>query len=334
MRKKRLVILLFITISIFSGGYFLLKPAFNYLSDYLSKSSQVKANILVVEGWLPGYALEMANDEYQKDGYDYIVTTGLKYSSDYYMLSNNGYLIFYSGDNLKNQDKTDFHNFEINAYSELGGIYAAHFNFYVNNMLVADFNAEKHQRTFSVNWSGSLKSIDSIMVEFTNDYFGKSGDANLYVKDIIVDHKIRIPFQNNSVYNIGVLNGGRRIKNNFKSYAESARNRLLALGIAPSRIIAIPGDKVKINRTLTSALAFRDWVNTTNIDIRGINIMSMGTHARRTWMTYNKILNEKYSIGIISLPDYSNSHSRKIRFLKTARETLGIFYYWFILIPY
>ena len=87
------------------------------------------------------------------------------------------------------------------------------------------------------------------------------------------------------------------------SNAEFAKNRLLSMGIDSSLLIAIPGNKVKINRTLTSALAFRDWLKSTNIDIKGINIISMGTHARRTWMTYNKILNEKYKIGIISLPD-------------------------------
>ncbi len=82
------------------------------------------------------------------------------------------------------------------------------------------------------------------------------------------------------------------------------------MGIDSSLIIAIPGNKVKINRTLTSALAFRDWLKTTNIDIKGINIISMGTHARRTWMTYNKILNEKYVLGLflfriifITIPD-------------------------------
>ena len=49
-------------------------------------------------------------------------------------------------------------------------------------------------------------------------------------------------------------------------------------------------------------------------------------------MTYNKILDEKYKIGIISLPDDKVSHG-KGRVLRTLRETLGIIYYWFILLP-
>jgi hypothetical protein len=333
MGKKRSLILIFAFIFIVTTGYFLIKPAFNYLSGYLSKSDQVRANVLVVEGWLPDYALELAYNKFQKNGYDYIVTTGLKYYSDYYNLFTNGYLIFYPGDKLKSLDKSDHHVIEVNAFGELGDAHPAHFNFYVNNLFITDFYANKHKQMFPVSWTGSLKDIDSLMVEFTNDDIGDFGDVNLYVKEIIIDHKIKIPFNNNSEYDMGALDGKYRIINNFSSRAEFARNRLLSMGIDSSQIIAIPGKKAKINRTLSSALAVRDWLKTSNIEIKGINIISLGTHARRTWMTYNKVLNEQYSIGIISLTD-NNNHSRTNRFLNTIRETLGIIYYWFILIPY
>jgi hypothetical protein len=108
----------------------------------------------------------------------------------------------------------------------------------------------------------------------------------------------------------------------------------LSLGIDSSSVIAVPAKKVRINRTLTSALAFRDWLNTTSIKIKGINIISLGPHARRTWMTYNKILKEKYEIGIIALPDIKYDNSRITGILNTVRQTLGIVYYWFILMLY
>jgi hypothetical protein len=334
MKKNKVLIILICLIAILAFRYILVRPAFNYLAGYLSKSDQVKSNILVVEGWLPEYALEMAYDEYIRDGYDYVVTTGLKYSSEYYPLYRNGYLIFHTKDKLKNFNNSEKHVIEINAYSDLGGKHSAHFNFFVNNLCIADFNAEKHQQFYPVSWVGSLNDIDSVMVQFTNDEIGSFGDVNLYVKEIIIDHKLKIPYQNNSEYNVGVLTDSKRVITNFNSYAEFAKNRLLSMGIASSQIISIPCDRVKINRTLTSALAFRDWLKTTNIDVKGINIMSMGTHTRRTWMTYNKILDEKYKIGIISLPDYGFGQSRIRKKLKMLRETVAIIYYWFILIPY
>jgi hypothetical protein len=98
-------------------------------------------------------------------------------------------------------------------------------------------------------------------------------------------------------------------------------------------VVAVPGKRVRINRTLSSALAFRDWLKTSDIEVIGINIVTRGTHARRTLMTYNKILDKKYEIGIISLPDY-REHSRKFKVLRTIRESFGLLYYWIILIPY
>ena len=333
MKKRKWIILILIVLTIILG-YNFIKPAFNYLSDYLSKSEQVKANILIAEGWLPDYALEMAYEEFQKKGYEYIITTGLKFSADYYMLSMNGYLIFYTKNKLTNIGKGDHHIIEIDAYSELDGENSAHFNLFVNDSLIAGFFAEKHKRNFAISWIGSVRDIDSIIVQFTNDGVKEYVNRNLYVKEIIIDHKTKIPYQYNSEYDIGALDGKRRIINNFNSYAEFAKNRILSMGIVSSLIIAIQGKRARINRTLTSALAFREWLKTSNIDVKGINIVSQGVHARRTWMTYNKILNEKYNIGIISLPDYKNNHSKEKKVLKTLREALGIIYYWVILIPY
>ena len=332
-KKNKVFVKIIITVLIVSLVVFL--PIIYLFSGYLSETKRVKANILLVEGWLPDYALELAYDEFQKNGYDYIITTGLKFSSNYYyMLSMDGYLIFYPEKKLTDIAGDTHHIIEVNAYSELDGVNSAHFNVFVNNSPVADFFANKSKNKFPIPWRGSLNDIDSIVVQFTNDGVGDYGDRNLFVKEIIIDKKTKIPYLNNSVYVIGTLDSKRRVINNFNSYAEFAKNRILAMGMDSSLIIAIQGEKTRINRTLSSALAFRDWLKTSDIDIEGINIVTMGTHARRTLMTYDKILKKKYNIGIISLPDYKNKITIKKEVLQTLREALGIIYYWFILIPY
>jgi hypothetical protein len=334
MRKKKLVILLLIFIAVLILGYLLIKPSFNYLSGYLSKSEQVKANILIVEGWLPDHALKMAFQEFQENGYELIVTTGLKSPISYFKVFSNGYLIFYSKNRFSGLNEYGPHSIEIDAFSELGWDNRAHFNLFINDSIVADFYAEKKEKKYRISWNGYLNKIDSIMVHFDNDNWGEFGDRNLFVKEINIDNKITIPYQNNSVYEVSNIDGKERYINNFNSNAEQARNRLLLMGIDSSLIIAVPGERVIINRTLTSALAFRNWLTTTDLNIKGINIISMGAHARRTWMTYNKVLDEKYEIGVISIPDSNNSFLGKRKVLKTLRETLGIIYYWLILIPY
>jgi hypothetical protein len=328
-KHKIIIFLAFLTLLIF-----LVFPLVYSLSDHLSKTKRVKANILLVEGWLTYNDLEIAYQVFREEGYKYIITTGIRYSSDYYMLSENGYLIFYIKNKNLIDEKTIHHTIEIDAYSELNRENSAHFNLFVNDSLIADFIANKHKKKYSSKWEGSISGIDSIMVQFTNDGVGSYGDRNMFVKEIIIDQKYKIPYQNNSIYNIDALNRKRRIVNNFFSFPELARNRLLSMGIDSSQIIAIPCKRVRINRTLTSALAFKDWIKTSDIDIHGINIISKGTHAKRTWMSYNKILGKKYDIGVVSIPDLREKNSWSYKVLKTIRETIGVIYYWIILIPY
>lgn len=334
MRKKRLLIILLFSIPLLLIGYYFLNLALNKLSGYLSKSEQINANILIVEGWLPEDAIENAFCEFKKNGYEYIITTGVKSDGEYYRVSMNGCLIFFPKNRFSLFNKSDRHIIEIPAYSEMGGKNRAHFNVFINDSLVSDFLAVKKKRNYLIQWEGKLAKIDSIMVMFDNDDYKEFVDRNLYVKEIIIDHKIIIPVINNSIYDISDAHVKGRVINNFNSNAQLTKNKLFSMGIDSSIIKALPGRKTRLNRTLTSALAVSNWLETSNLKVKGINIVSVGTHARRTWMTYNKVLNKSYDVGIISLKDKENSFSGKIRFVNTLRETIAILYYWFILIPY
>jgi hypothetical protein len=328
-RKKLVIIILALLVSIILFFF----PIIFSLSDYLSKTEKVKANLLIVEGWLPSYAIKMAYDEYKKDNYELVITTGIKIS-EYCLVFTNGYLIFHTSDKFRQDKNVTDHSIEVDAFSELEGKNCAHFNVFVNDVLAGNFMADKKKRKYEITWRGSLSELDSVVVEFDNDMVGEFGDRNLFVKEIIIDHKSHISYQNNSEYDIGKINGRFKIKNNFTSFAESARNELLSMGLDSSLVISVPGNRVRINRTLTSAMAFLEWLNKSNIKPEGINIITLGAHAKRTWMTYNKILDGKYNIGIISLPDFKTSRSRKNTVFKTLRETFGIIYYWIILLPY
>jgi hypothetical protein len=115
MRKKVFYIIAITCTAVFALGYLLFKPAFNYLSGYLSKSEHVTANVLIVEGWLPEYALEMAYKEYQQNGYKYIVTTGMKTRRPYFNVSSNGNLIFYTKNKFSRINEAGFHTIVIDV---------------------------------------------------------------------------------------------------------------------------------------------------------------------------------------------------------------------------
>jgi hypothetical protein len=330
---KKTIVLVFVSLLIFGSAVAL--PVIYFISDRLSVTERAEANILIVEGWLPHRLFRIiVNEELQKYDYDYIVTTGLEDRNEYFNFTQNGYLIFYLENNLSSETGTNSHIIEVDAFSELEGEHAAHFNLWINDSLVTEFVAGKKKKEHSLDWKGYLNDIDSVMVQFTNDSVGDFGDRNLFVKSLIIDKQTEIPYLNNSIYDVGKIDNKRRTANNASSNAEIGRNIFISYGIDPDMVIAVPGNRVRINRTLTSALAFRDWLRESDIKIEGINIVSVGTHSRRTWMAFDKVLDSSIPVGIISLPDYKNQNSRKRKVLKTIRETVGLAYYWVILLPY
>lgn len=302
---------------------------------FLGGSHRVKANVLLVEGWLTQETLEMANQELNDTGYKLIITTGIiSKNLEYCRIPMNGYLIFNTKKFTNNSSGISKHSFGINARSEAGGIYLAHFKFYVNDSLINEYTTSKESVIYKAEWTGDLRNVDSVVVRFDNDLSDGKGDRNLYVKEILIDDSIRIPYQFNSVYDIGLPDGKDIEINNFYSNAELARNRLISMGIDSSRIIAVPANKVVFNRTLTSALAFRSWLKQNNTGITGINILSEGVHARRTWMTYKHILRKTTNVGIISLHENEvvSGHNHGIK--AVLYEIAGLIYYSIVLLPY
>jgi hypothetical protein len=305
------------------------------LPRFLSESHKVEANMLIIEGWLPEAAIEMIKSEVQNDKYDLILTAGIQSPElDFSMVAMNGYLIFYPAFLKTAGEDTADHLIEVTAKSKMGGIYKSHFNFYVNDSLVADFNADEKPRKFGIKWTGPLKDIDSIAFQFTNDMVDENGDRNLYVKEITIDNQLTIPYQYNSVFDIGLIGGTDRIVNDYQSHPQIIRNKLIAGGIDSSSVVAITGKRTGINRTLVSALAVRKWLRSTKPDVTGINVVSMGIHSRRTWLTYRKVLGKSSRTGIISLPGHATSENENSEVPGTLGETLDLVYYHIILLPY
>ena len=299
----------------------------------LIKNERINANLLIVEGWLPDLAIQMISKEVIDYHYDYIITTGLILGkSNYYEMAYNGYLIFYPKLIPKPFNLNNHHRIEILAHSKKGGKYCAHFNFSINDTLISDFLVDKSLSRYTVIWEGDLNKIDSLVIQFDNDLVDNWGDRNLYIKEIIINSNIIIPYQYNSEYDIGLMDGKERINNNFNSFAEIAKNRLIAYGIDPSKVIAVPGKSGTMNRTFTSAMAFQEWLKNTDIKVKGINIATLDLHSRRTFMTYRKVLGKSYDIGILSFSEKDAEQFNISNIFRILYEIIGIIYYLIIFI--
>ncbi|MBD0344224.1 MAG: YdcF family protein [Coleofasciculus sp. Co-bin14] len=58
-----------------------------HIHPFLAANSPIQANILVVEGWMKDYAIKDAMNEFEKGGYQKLITTGLPVDLGYYLLS-------------------------------------------------------------------------------------------------------------------------------------------------------------------------------------------------------------------------------------------------------
>ncbi|NQE38002.1 hypothetical protein E5S67_05784 [Microcoleus sp. IPMA8] len=61
------------------------------IHPFLAVNAPIKADILVVEGWLPDYAIESAIAEFKKGKYRQLITTGVPLSKGYYLAEYKNY---------------------------------------------------------------------------------------------------------------------------------------------------------------------------------------------------------------------------------------------------
>ncbi|MEG4073760.1 YdcF family protein [Microcoleus sp. Pol14C2] len=61
------------------------------IHPFLAVNAPIKADILVVEGWLPDYAIASAIAEFKKGKYSQLITTGLPLSKGYYLAEYKNY---------------------------------------------------------------------------------------------------------------------------------------------------------------------------------------------------------------------------------------------------
>jgi len=305
------------------------------LTEFLSKNEPVNANVLIVEGWIPDYAVQSAAEEAEKGSYDVVITTGIQSADlEYLTVGMNGYLIFYPDLSGETEQNAEYHSVEVVAKSKIGGKYCAHFTLYVNDENISEFNADNVSRNYGCEWFGSLNNIDSVMIYFDNDMLDENGDVNLYVKELIIDGKIVVPYQFNSAYDIGILDGKERIINNYKTVAELARNKMIKYGTDPSKIFAFPAYRKGINRTLSSVIACRKGLKSLTVNVTGINIITLGIHSRRTWFTYKTILNSPAKIGVLSIAEKDIDKEKENGRKKNIKELFNLIYYSALLIPF
>ncbi len=91
---------------------------------------------------------------------------------------------------------------------------------------------------------------------------------------------------------------------------ERAFRILKNFGIEEENVIAIPATYANKHRTLSSALALKDWLNKSEYDIRSLDVITETVHARKSYIIFKKVFSPDIQVGIIAAPTlkYNSKH--------------------------
>jgi uncharacterized SAM-binding protein YcdF (DUF218 family) len=94
--------------------------------------------------------------------------------------------------------------------------------------------------------------------------------------------------------------------NDYQTSASVGADLLKKTGIPAELIQMVPSHIMGRDRTYSSAIALRDWFRTHDVQVRSLNIVTEGAHARRTRLLFEKALGPEVKVGVIAVsnPDF------------------------------
>lgn len=123
----------------------------------------------------------------------------------------------------------------------------------------------------------------------------------------------------------------------YHTLAEAAAARLRNLGLSAESAEPIASVLVVRNRTYASALGVRRWFLEHGVPVKAINVVTLGAHARRTRLMYEKAFGSQVAIGIISVSNRSYDPRRWWESSEGVKEvileTIGYLYCRFFFHP-
>ncbi|MGF1522927.1 MAG: hypothetical protein ACFBSF_11485 [Leptolyngbyaceae cyanobacterium] len=93
----------------------------------------------------------------------------------------------------------------------------------------------------------------------------------------------------------------------YKTVAEVAAANLRSLGFDASKLIVVASENALRDRTVATAIAFKNWLSEHKAEVKGINIYSNNVHARRSYLIYKNHLPTDIKLGVIA--SKSRGHS-------------------------
>ena len=121
----------------------------------------------------------------------------------------------------------------------------------------------------------------------------------------------------------GPENGNGGYTNDYNTSASVGAEMLKKFGVPDDLVQMVPSRVFARERTYSSAVALRDWFREYNTPVHSINVLTEGTHARRTCLLYQKAFGKNMAVGIIAVSNPDYDPTQWWRYSDGVREVIG-----------
>jgi hypothetical protein len=124
-----------------------------------------------------------------------------------------------------------------------------------------------------------------------------------WVPDYVFE-EARVEFERHHYRKLYVTGGALEVGvhlSEYKTYAELGAATLIRMGVGKAMIEAVPSPSVRQDRTFTSALALKRRLHDQALEHANINLVSVGAHARRSQLLFQKVFGKDLRVGIIAI---------------------------------
>ena len=268
--------------------------------EWLSRSSPVDANILVVEGWLPQDASRDAIKEFNGGNYEKLVIPGGPLN-EVFILYENGAIEFDLPAAGVGWGENDTVTIALHAFGEPAlGEYARYTIIHGTDTLGRDYtngNMSRYMHYYAVEG----KPPEKLYVLYDNDFYTDVEDRNLHIWKIEVDD-ITIPVRSHYTQHVrSVIPRATGRPLHHKTIADWKAYDMVMAGVDSSKVVPLNIPEVSRFRTFTDAVAFSKWLKEHGNQCDAVNLFTEGNHARRTHLLYRYALTDSVNVGVISV---------------------------------
>lgn len=265
---------------------------------FLSVTEKVNSEVVIVEGWLPWYALKEVRNKYREGKIKKIICVGSLKSDLKANVNNSGKLVWDLSDNPVMVRNLKNNMLNVKASGERQGGQFSSFSVMVNGHKIGRSLTSEQEESYEFNLPSDVDKIDYVEVSYGERTESYQEEGNVHVSFLSLGNDEIIPKVLKCIYE---EENNTKVENIPSSVAYNAAFDLKRLKVPDSALVTIPAPYVKRFRTYVSALAVEAWLDSSVNVPEDIDIYSLGAHSRRTYEVYEKLLGDKINLGIVSV---------------------------------